>query len=122
MQDAFSINTRGVKQRRPTAKGLEILVKWKYCSTTWIALKDMKESYPVQLAEYAVQNHISLEPVFAWWASYVLKKRNRTLAKIKSKYWIRNHKYGIEIPKSVKRGKYIDEFNQNTLWWDAIMK
>ena len=29
MQDAFSANTRGVQQRRPTTKGWEILVKWK---------------------------------------------------------------------------------------------
>ena len=122
MQDAFSANTRGVKQRRPTTKGWEILVKWKDGSTTWIALKYMEESYPVQLVEYAVQNRISLEPVFALWAPYVLKKRNCILAKIKSKYWIRTHKYGIEIPKNVKRAKEIDEFNHNTIWWDAIMK
>ena len=82
----------------------------------------MKESYAVQLAEYAVQNRISLEPAFAWWSTYVLNKRNRVLAKIKSKYWIRTHKYGIDIPKSAKRAKGIDEFNQNTLWWDVIMK
>ena len=36
----------------------------------------MKESYPVQLAEYAVQNRISLEPAFVWWAPYALKKCN----------------------------------------------
>ena len=82
----------------------------------------MKESYPFQLAEYSVQNRISLEPVFAWWAPYVLKKRNCILAIINSKYWIRTHKYVIEIPKSLKRAKEIDKFNQNTLWWDAIMK
>ena len=122
MQDAFSTNTRGVKRRRLTTKGQEILVKCKDGSTTWIALKDTKESYPVQLAEYAVQNRISLEPAFTWWDPYVLKKRNFILAKIKSKYCIRTHKYGIEIPKSVKREKEIDKFNQNTLWWDEIMK
>ena len=60
--------------------------------------------------------------MFAWWAPYVLKKRNRILAKIKSKYWIQTHKYCIEIPNSVKRAKETDEFNQNTLWWDAIIK
>ena len=42
MQDAFSTNTGGVKQRHPTTKGWEILVKWKDGSTIWIALKDMK--------------------------------------------------------------------------------
>ena len=82
----------------------------------------MKESYPVQLTEYTVQNRISLEPTFAWWDPYVLKKHNRILAKIKFKYRIRTHKYGIHIPKSVKREKEIDDFNQNTFWWDAIMK
>ena len=91
MQDSFSTNSRVVKRRRTTTKGWEILVKWKYGSTTWIALKDMKESYPVQLAEYAVQNRISLEPAFTWRDPYGLKKRNCILAKIKSKYWIRIH-------------------------------
>ena len=85
IQDSFSTNTRGVKQRHPTTKVWEILVKRKDGSTTLIALKDMKESYPVQLAEYAVQNRISLEPAFSWWAQYVLKKRDHILAKIKSK-------------------------------------
>ena len=106
----------------PHYKGLGNTGKMERRSTTWIALKDMKKSYLVQLAEYAVQNRISLEPSFSWWASYVLKNCNRVLAKIRSKYWIWTHKYGIEIPKSVKRANEIDEFNQNTLWWDAIMK
>ena len=35
-------------------------------STTWVALKDFKESYPVQLAEYAVSTRIVEEPAFAW--------------------------------------------------------
>ena len=43
MQDAFSTNTRGVKQRLPTTKGWEILIKWKGGSTTCIAIKDTKE-------------------------------------------------------------------------------
>ena len=86
MQDAFSTNTQGVKRHRPTTKGWEILVKWKDGSTTWLALKDMKEAYPVQLAEYAFQNRILLEPVFAWWDLYILKRHNYILSKIKSKY------------------------------------
>ena len=43
MQYAFSTNTQGVKRRRPTTKGWEVLLKLKDGSTTWIALKDMKE-------------------------------------------------------------------------------
>ena len=40
-------------------------------------------------------------PAFAWWGPYVLKKSNRILAKIKCKYWVRTHKYGIEIPGKI---------------------
>ena len=50
------------------------------------------------------------------------QKRNRILAKVKSKYWLRTHKFGIRIPKSVKEAKKIDEHNGDTLWWDAICK
>ena len=57
----------------------------------------MKEVYPVQTAEYAVQPRLSQDPAFAWWVSFVLKKQNRIIAKFKSKYWIRTHKFGILI-------------------------
>ena len=34
-------------------------------------LKDIKDSYPVQLAEYAVDNRISEEPAFKWLVKFV---------------------------------------------------
>ena len=91
-------------------------------STSWIALNDMKDSFPVQLAEYSVRARVSQEPAFAWWVSFVLKKRNRIIAKVKSKYWVRTHKFGIRVPKSVAEAKRLDEANGDTLWWDAICK
>jgi hypothetical protein len=59
-QDAFVTACTGAKRRRETTKGHEILVQWKDGSTTWVALKDMKESYPLKLAECAVQRRTSL--------------------------------------------------------------
>ena len=87
-----------------------------------MSLKDIKESYPVEVAEFALATRISMEPAFAWWVLFVLKKRNRILAKVKSKYWLRTHKFGIRIPKLVEEAKKIDEQNGDTLWWDAICK
>ena len=89
-------------------------------STSWIALKDMKDSFPVQLAEYSIR--ATQEPAFAWWVSFVLKKRNRIIAKVKLKYWVRTHKFGIRVPKSVNEAKRLDKANGDTLWWDAICK
>ena len=105
-----------------TTKGWELLVEWKDSSTNWVSLKDIKESYPVEVAEFALATRISMEPAFAWWVPFVLKKRNRILAKVKSKYWLRTHKFGIHIPKSVEEARKIDEQNGDTLWWDAICK
>ena len=121
-QDAFITTRTGTKRRRETTKGWELLIRWKDGGTDWIALKDIKESYPVQVTEYTVSSRISEEPALAWWLSSFLKKRNRIIAMTKSKYWLRTHKFGIEIPKSVLQARQINAKHGNTLWWDAICK
>ena len=120
-EDAFVVSSNGIKRRRETTKGWEMLVQFKDGSTTWNKMKDIKDSYPVQLAEYAVQNGIDDEPAFAWWVPYTLKKKERIISKIKSKYWQRTHKYGIKIPKSVQQAIIFDTENGNNLWWNALM-
>ena len=76
----------------------------------------MKEAYPVKVAEYAVSARISDEPAFAWWVPFTLKKRNMIIAKVKSKYWVKTHKFGIKILKTVQEAKQLDAENRNTLW------
>jgi hypothetical protein len=112
----------GTKRRKETTKGWETLVQWKNGSTTWVALKDMKDEYPVQLADYATQRRIAGEPAFAWWIQHALNKRNRIIGKLKAKHWARAHKFGAKMPKSVEEAKRFDEDNGDTLWWDAICK
>ena len=38
------------------------MCEWKDGSTEWIALKDIKDSYPLEIAEYAVANQIQEDP------------------------------------------------------------
>ena len=120
--NAFITSPNGGRRRRQTTLGWEILFQWKDGSTTWESLKDVKESYPIQLAEYSLQRKISDEPAFAWWVPHVLKKRERIIAKVKSKYWLRTHKFGIRIPKTVQEAKQLDQQNGDHLWWEAICK
>jgi hypothetical protein len=117
--DAFITSPSGPK-RKKTTKGWDLLIKWKDGSETWTPMKDMKESYIVETAEYAVQCRLHEEPAFAWWVPTVIKKREIILSKVKSKYWQKTHKYGIEIPKSIRTARELDTKNGNTLWWDAI--
>ena len=82
----------------------------------------MKESFPVQVAEYAVLSCILQEPSFAWWVPFVIKKRNQIIAKNKSNYWMRTQKFGIKVPRDVAKEKIFDDENSDTLLWDAICK
>ena len=73
------------------------MVEWRDGSSGWVALKDLKESYPIELALYATNRKIDDEPAFAWWVPFVMKKKSQILQKVKSKYWAQTHKYGIRI-------------------------
>ena len=64
----------GRRHLRKTTKGWELLIKWKDKSESWIKLADMKESHPVEVAEYARARGIDKEPAFEWWAPHTLKK------------------------------------------------
>ncbi len=119
-KDAFIKNKYGGKRRVRTTKGWQLCVEWKGGTSDWISLKDLKHAYPVQLAEYAIRNKIDKEPAFAWWVPYVIKKRKVIISKLKSKYWQRTHKYGIQLPKTVKEAYDIDKENGNRLWHDAV--
>lgn len=120
--DGFFIDQHGRRSPKITTRGWKLLVEWKDGSSSWVPLKDLKESNPVQVAEYAVANKIVEEPAFAWWARKVLKKRDRIIKKVKSRYWKRTHKYGVELPHSVKEALNIDRQTGTTLWRDAIAK
>jgi hypothetical protein len=74
VDDAYYVDPNGRRSRRMTTKGWKLLVKWKDGSMDWLPLKDLKESYPVQVAEYAVANKIAEQPAFAWWVPHVLWK------------------------------------------------
>ena len=82
---------------------------------------NVRDIFNIEVAEYAIANKIHEEPAFAWWVPSTLKKRNRFISKVKSKYWQRTHKYGIEVPKSVKHALEIDQKNGDNQWWEAIM-
>lgn len=120
--DGYLTDKRGRKSKRMTTKGWFLQVLWKDRSTSWVPLKDLKESNPVQVAEYAVANKLVEEPAFNWWVPFVMRKRDRIISKIKSKYWTKTHKFGLELPKTVEQALAIDKKTGLSLWRDAIAK
>ncbi|KAI2509582.1 Reverse transcriptase (RNA-dependent DNA polymerase) [Fragilaria crotonensis] len=110
------------QQLKKTTRGWKLCVEWKDGSTSWERLADLKESNPVELADYAVTQGIDTEPAFAWWVPYTLKRRNRIIAAVNNRYHRRSHKFGIEIPKTWDDCVRLDKENGNTMWQDAVRK
>ena len=88
--------------------------------TEWISLKDLKESNPAEISEYAVSNNIDHKPEFLWWVPYTLQKWNRIIYKLQKRQ--KNREFGIEVPNSIKRVYEIDEETHTEFWRKAIEK
>ena len=57
--EKFVISKTGRKILRKTTNGWDFLCLWKDGGKTWAPLKYLKESNPVDIAEYVVENRIS---------------------------------------------------------------
>jgi len=57
-EDQAYIVQNSVRHMRKTTKGWKLCVQWKDTSTGWEPLADMKHSYPLETAEYAVTSNL----------------------------------------------------------------
>ncbi len=86
----------GREYMRHTTLGWHVCCQWKDGSTSWEKLSDIKESHPLQIAEYSGVDHV---PGFNWWVPHTLKKRDAIVALVKkrsTRYLKCTHKFGIE--------------------------
>ena len=120
--EKWVVTKRGRRRLRKSTAGWKLLVQWKDGSETWIPLKDLKESHPVEVAEFAKARGIDDEVAFAYWVPFTLWKRDIIISSIKTRAKKSTHKYGIEIPTSVEHAYELDKRNSNTFWQDAIKK
>jgi hypothetical protein len=95
-------------------------VNWKDGTESWVKPAELKDFYPIALAEFAKALSIADEPAFAWWVPHTLRRRNVIFSAVKPRVRKKIHKYGIEVPTSFVRAKELDKFNGNTLWMDAL--
>ncbi|KAL7474925.1 LOW QUALITY PROTEIN: hypothetical protein ACHAW6_000868, partial [Cyclotella cf. meneghiniana] len=56
----------GKKVVSHSTRGWELCCEWKDGSTSWQKLSDLKESHPLQVAEFALAAIIADEPAFNW--------------------------------------------------------
>lgn len=121
-EDIFQVSYNGNIHKRMTTKGWKLCVTWKDGSTSWETLADMKHSFPVQVAEYAITNNLQEQPAFRWWVPDAIKRKTRMIKAIKTRYLKKTHKYGICLPKTVAEAYQIDQETGTDYWHQAIMK
>jgi hypothetical protein len=93
---------RGRRFQKKTTKGCKLCVEWKDGTTTWEPLSLLKESNPVEVAEYAKAHDLVKDPAFSWWVSHTLKKHDAIISAVKKRYWKQTHKYGIQCQSPLK--------------------
>jgi hypothetical protein len=120
--DKYITTKSGNRRLRKSTSGWHLLVLWKNGSEQWIPLSVMKESNPVDVAEFAVSRNLEDESAFCWWVPYTLRKRDRIISAVNARVKRVTHKYGVEIPRTLKEAYDLDEKNGNTFWRDAVTK
>jgi hypothetical protein len=107
-----------------TTKGWDLKILWKDGSTDWVPLSSMKESNPIQVAEYAMAKDLHSEPAFKWWVKKVIKRKERIIKSVKARAQMKpgRTKFGLRVPFTAAEAIEIDRANGNTKWQDAIAK
>ena len=65
-----------IKTPKRTTLGWKLQAECKYLSMQRLYLKDMKASYPLELAEYVVTNKVNQDREFNCWVKDVLRARD----------------------------------------------
>jgi len=102
--------------------GWNICIMWKDGTSSWHTLADVKNSYPLQLANYAIQNGLEKEAAFSWWVKPTIKHKRAFIKAAKRRFAKRTHKFGIRVPQTVEEALNIDKETKTTFWRDAIHK
>jgi hypothetical protein len=112
----------GQPRKKTTTRGWQFLLSWKDRTSSWVWLKDIKDSFRVQVVDYAKGNGLMDEPASALWCPYVLRKCKCILAKVKTKYWRQTHTFGIRLPKTVAEAYKYDKEDNMDFWRKSVEK
>jgi hypothetical protein len=120
-----TVHADGWTYMKKSTIGWHLCCQWKDGFTSWENLSDLKSLHPVETAEFAKLRCIDNEPAFNLWVPHVLKKRDQIISLLKKRHphylkW--THKFGIEVPRTVREAIDLDRKNGNTFWQDAIAK
>ena len=112
----------GQYRKRKTTDGWNFLIRYHDDSEHWVPLKTLKETNPIDVAEFAIARGIDGEPAFDWWVPYTIRKRDLVISSINHRMRKTTHKYGVQVPRTLEECIKLDNENGNLLWSNAIDK
>ena len=92
----------GQRKLQKTTAGWKLLVQYRDGWEEWAPLRLLKESCPIEVAEFAFSRNIQDEAAFCWWVHHTLRKRDIIISNINARIKRTTHKYGIEIPTTLE--------------------
>jgi hypothetical protein len=114
--DLYMVLTNGKQIPTKSTAGWDFEVEWKDGTTSWLPLKESKETNGVEVAQYANDNRLIEEPAFTWCAPHYLKKMKRLIKLSKTRHVRNGYKFGICVPNTIEEAIALDIENNNTLW------
>ena len=96
-----------------------IKILWDTGEETWELLSEIKESDPITVAQYALENNLMDKPQWKWANKYI-KNPQRFLRYTRQlipnkKTHATKYKFGVKVPRTIKEAIKFDEENKNTL-------
>ena len=105
-----------------TIQGWNLKVLRRYGAESWMPLKDLKETNPVEVAKFAKARDLESEPAFYQWIPHMPRKRDVTTSNVTSRTRKKTNEHGIEILTNTENAKRLDIKNGDTFWGDTIKK
>ena len=85
----------------------------------------IRKDDPITVAKYAKDKHLTEQRGWTW-AKRIVEREKKLLRMMKAnagqKKSGRKFKFGIEVPRTVKRALELDKTNRNSYWQDAMTK
>ena len=97
-------------------------VTWIGGNKQWISVNDMRLHDPHVIINYALRNNLTDKPGWEWTSYYLKshKKLDNMVHAYKTSKFLKNIKFGVEVPQSTRHALKIDAEDGKGLWKKAM--
>ena len=97
-------------------------VNWLEGDKQWVDMETLKLYDPYLAVKYAIQNKLTDKPGYEWTKHYLEADKVLTnmVFSYKTSRFLKNIKFGVEVPQSTNHALKIDEIDGTNLWKEAM--